>query len=131
MKASIGAVLAVTSLAHSSHAQARWVERESLRERAYHAATHDPVRGRTVTFGGRLRWTVPLDETWEWAGERWVAMHPAHRPSARFGAEMVFDTTRRVAVLFGGRGPTEPKRVVRIRSTLHLTECWTSPALSP
>jgi hypothetical protein len=28
-----------------------------------------------------------------------------------------------------GKGVGEPKRVVRIRSTLHLTSCWVSEAL--
>lgn len=37
----------------------------------------------------------------------------------------------KAAVSMCGRGPDEPKRIVRIRSTLHLTECWVSPALLP
>jgi hypothetical protein len=35
----------------------------------------------------------------------------------------------KAALSMCGRGPGEPKRVVRIRSTLHLTECWTSAIL--
>lgn len=37
----------------------------------------------------------------------------------------------KAALSMCGRGPTEPKRVVRIRSTLHLTECRVSAALLP
>ena len=37
----------------------------------------------------------------------------------------------RAALSMCGRGPDEPKRVVRIRSTLHLTECRVSSALLP
>jgi hypothetical protein len=37
----------------------------------------------------------------------------------------------KAALTMCGRGPREPKRVVRIRSTLHLTRCWVSPALVP
>jgi hypothetical protein len=37
----------------------------------------------------------------------------------------------RAALSMCGRGPEQPKRVVRIRSTLHLTECRVSSALLP
>jgi hypothetical protein len=37
----------------------------------------------------------------------------------------------RAALTMCGRGPEQPKRVVRIRSTLHLTECRVSEALLP
>ena len=37
----------------------------------------------------------------------------------------------KAALSMCGRGPDEPKRVVRIRSTLHLTECRVSDALLP
>ena len=37
----------------------------------------------------------------------------------------------KAALSMCGRGPTEPKRVVRIRSTLHLTECRVSEVLLP
>ncbi|MFP5489788.1 MAG: DUF2088 domain-containing protein [Acidimicrobiia bacterium] len=37
----------------------------------------------------------------------------------------------KAAITMCGRGPDEPKRVVRIASTLHLTECWVSDALRP
>jgi hypothetical protein len=37
----------------------------------------------------------------------------------------------KAALTMCGRGPDQPKRVVRIRSTLHLTECHVSAALQP
>ena len=39
------------------------------------------------------------------------------------------DDCIKAALSMCGRGLDEPKRVVRIRSTLHLTECWVSDAL--
>ena len=41
------------------------------------------------------------------------------------------DACIKAALSMCGRGPTEAKRVVRIKSTLHLTECWVSEALLP
>jgi hypothetical protein len=41
------------------------------------------------------------------------------------------DSCIKAALTMCGRGPDEPQRVVRIRSTLHLTECWVSEALRP
>jgi hypothetical protein len=37
----------------------------------------------------------------------------------------------KAALTMCGKGPTEPKKVVRIRSTLHLTECTVSAVLLP
>jgi hypothetical protein len=37
----------------------------------------------------------------------------------------------KAALTMCGRGPDEAKRVVRIKSTLHLTKCWVSDALMP
>jgi hypothetical protein len=37
----------------------------------------------------------------------------------------------KAALSMCGRGLDEPKRVVRIRSTLHLTRCWVSESLLP
>lgn len=39
------------------------------------------------------------------------------------------DDCIKAALSMCGRGPDEPKRVVRIRSTLHLDRCWVSDAL--
>jgi len=41
------------------------------------------------------------------------------------------DTCLKAALSMCGRAVNEPKRVVRIRSTLHLTTCWVSDALLP
>ena len=41
------------------------------------------------------------------------------------------DACVKAALSMCGRGPAEPKRVVRIASTLHLTECWVSQELLP
>jgi hypothetical protein len=39
------------------------------------------------------------------------------------------DDCIKAALSMCGRGLDEPKRVVRIRSTLHMTRCWVSDAL--
>ena len=41
------------------------------------------------------------------------------------------DACIKAALSMCGRGIDEPKRIVRITSTLHLTECWVSDALLP
>ena len=41
-------------------------------------------------------------ETWEWDGARWHQRKPAQSPPARQGYGFVYDSRRRVAVLFGG-----------------------------
>jgi hypothetical protein len=41
------------------------------------------------------------------------------------------DDCIKAALCMCGRGFEEPKRVVRIRSTLHLTRCWVSEAMLP
>ena len=67
----------------------------------------DPVRGRTVLFGGRLEVTNrPTDDTWEWDGVLWTQLSPTTRPGARDGHAMVFDVRRGRTLLFGGREPS-------------------------
>jgi hypothetical protein len=41
--------------------------------RSMHALAYDPTRGRLVLFGG-LGQAGPLDDLWEWDGERWSAV---------------------------------------------------------
>jgi len=41
------------------------------------------------------------------------------------------DACIKAALSMCGRGVHQPKRVVRITSTLHLTRCWVSDALLP
>jgi hypothetical protein len=74
--------------------------------RAESAMAYDPVRRRTVLFGGRDEsggQTIRLGDTWEWDGSSWIRMSTSG-PSARSGAAMAYDPGRRAVVLFGGSG---------------------------
>jgi hypothetical protein len=74
--------------------------------RAEAAVAYDPVRQRTVLFGGyqleeaeRRR----LGDTWEWDGKQWTQVSTTG-PASRSGATMAYDPARRAVVLFGGSG---------------------------
>jgi len=67
------------------------------------ASAYDPIRARTVLFGGDL--DAPLSlfaDTWEWDGVNWLQRAPASSPSARAGHAMAFDSQRGRTILFGG-----------------------------
>ncbi len=71
--------------------------------RSGHAMAYDTLRDRVVLFGGG----TPADgqvaaDTWEWDGERWIAMTPEISPPARLSASMAFDEAHARTVLFGG-----------------------------
>lgn len=69
-----------------------------------HAMAFDPLRGRTVLFGGRTNaGTIFLDDVWEWDGNAWVGQIPTPRPSRRMGAAMAFDPVSGRVLLFGGQ----------------------------
>jgi hypothetical protein len=71
---------------------------------------YHPSLGQTLLFGGYR--TIPSgtgtqfapdDETWLFDGAFWTLVPvTGPRPAPRIGAKLVFDTTRGVAVLFGG-----------------------------
>lgn len=65
---------------------------------AYDDATHD-----IVLFGGETDdETAYLNDTWTWNGDTWTQRHPAHSPTARDEAALVFDPTIGALVLIGG-----------------------------
>ncbi|MFY9341728.1 MAG: hypothetical protein WAT39_04520 [Planctomycetota bacterium] len=66
--------------------------------------TFDPVRNRTILFGG----DPLLGDTWLFDGVTWTQVVSAMAPSARVGAQMVFDVARGRAVLVGGYGLAGP-----------------------
>ncbi len=68
-----------------------------------HGATvvHDPVRGHTLLFGGRI--TTPFADTWLWADGRWRQGPASPAPSPRFDAGATFDSRRGRVVLWGGQ----------------------------
>ena len=66
------------------------------------AFAHDPVRSRTVLFGGGSH-TGLLADTWEYDGTTWQQVVTANQPTARRHAAMVFDRAAGRMLLFGGR----------------------------
>jgi hypothetical protein len=66
--------------------------------------TYDAARDRVVLFGGSQGGGT-TDATWEWDGLRWTRMPPSSTgPSARTGARMAYDASRKAAILYGGDG---------------------------
>lgn len=66
---------------------------------------YDPVRRRTLLFGGAPNTTSFIADTWEWDGTSWTLLDVNPHPSARVDARAVFDSARQRIVLFGGVGP--------------------------
>lgn len=63
--------------------------------------------GTILTFGGRSPSISGLaNDTTEWNGTNWVAVPTPNAPSPRFLYGMAYDSSRNVAVLFGGRDNT-------------------------
>ncbi len=87
---------------------AQWEQRtpaHSPSGRYFHAMTYDPVRSRTVLFGGTADVRQPLqlsNETWEWDGEDWTQLTLTTSPPARCLHALAHDMRRRGVVVFGG-----------------------------
>ncbi|MBI5851750.1 MAG: hypothetical protein HZB39_12100 [Planctomycetes bacterium] len=100
------AAVSSLSLMESVSAQMAWGQLATQTvppARAYHTLVHDPVRGRTVMFGGLAQDGSILTDTWEWDNSNWTQLFPAHSPSpARWGSVACFDRSRGTLVLFGG-----------------------------
>jgi IPT/TIG domain-containing protein len=104
---STATVLAVALAASAARAQSEWLrlhDDSSPSARLGAASAFDTARHRLVLFGGVVtrRPGGPSDETWEWDGRTWTLRAPAHRPSARSGHALAYDSTRGRCVLFGG-----------------------------
>jgi hypothetical protein len=70
-----------------------------------HAMAYDPLRRRTVVFGGTSQGAL-VDTTWEWDGFAWTQVHPVARPDARQHGAMCFDPVSGRILLFGGHDGT-------------------------
>ena len=84
-----------------------WVQRypstaPGAREDA--SMAYDPVRSRSVLFGGFLGKNY-LGDTWEWDGGSWIERSSAMAPSPRTGAAMAYSGTG--ILLFGGLGNSD------------------------
>jgi len=85
------------------------------------AAGYDPLRKRTVVFGGQSSSRrkfgcgasgCMLNDTWEWDGSKWTAGSSTGAPAVRAGDQLDYDTSARVLRLYGGdsyssTGPTD------------------------
>jgi cysteine-rich repeat protein len=76
----------------------------AAQEQRYHAAlAYDEERHVLVLFGGQTpNGGTPLADTWEFSGTGWTERFPAHAPTARFAATMVYDRGLHRVVLHGG-----------------------------
>lgn len=72
-----------------------------LRRRG-HAMAYDPIRQRTVLFGGHPIGLSSSNETWEWDGITWLQRFPSSVPAPRSSHAMCWDDDRQRIVLFGG-----------------------------
>jgi hypothetical protein len=84
-----------------------WTERnptDAPTARAYPNLVYDAAHNELLLFGGSQSATggPGLNDTWEWDGTDWRELHPAHAPSARYGADMTYDPSTQTVVLFGG-----------------------------
>jgi len=73
--------------------------------RAGASMAYDPDRNLTILFGGQGDTggdLEPLGDMWIWDGTDWQQQFPVHLPSARIGANMVYDEARHAMILFGG-----------------------------
>ena len=97
-----------------------------------HAVGFDPLRGRTLVFGGRLDLTFPIpnqsNATWLLAGSRWTQV-ATPGPSARDGTAIAYDAAHDQFVLFGGKVGLNPNGETWIFDG----STWThaTPATSP
>jgi hypothetical protein len=71
--------------------------------RVFTAMAYDPVRNRTVLFGGTNFYGALFGDTWEWDGATWT-QRVVSGPAARSQLAMTYDAMRGVTVLFGGSG---------------------------
>src|SRR3569623_2067488 len=81
------------------------------RARIRAAAGYDPLRKRTVVFGGQSSSRrkfgcgasgCMLNDTWEWDGSKWSAGSSTGAPAVHTGDQLDYDTSARVLRLYGG-----------------------------
>src|SRR5262249_17285312 len=81
--------------------QTDWEDRSTNPDPRFgHALAFDPLRGRTVLFGGSG--ATRHADTWEWDGGSWTHRASANTPPARLYHALAYDLARGRTVLFGG-----------------------------
>jgi hypothetical protein len=92
-----------------------WIERSAPgpSPRTGTVSVYDASRGVTVLFGGHARFGSSMSdpytyypETWEWNGDAW-SLRTTTGPAAFPEPQMVYDSHRKVSILFGGAGSNE------------------------
>lgn len=81
-----------------------WTERSVMgpSPRSGYGMAFDPVRNRTVLFGGDPYGGGPnLNDTWEWDGTSWTQM-AAMFPTTRRRMAMTYDPVRQKTIMYGG-----------------------------
>jgi cysteine-rich repeat protein len=118
-----------------------WLERHSGGPARGSAASvfYDPLRGKSVMFGGWSYEEGITSRMWEWDGMSWTLLAPPQAPSPRVIPATAFDEARGRAVLFGGLYMTFDENGVETSRT-YLTDTWEwdgtawemkTPAVSP
>lgn len=80
------------------------------------AAAYDPIRKRTLIFGGCIDTTIPpFGDTWTFDGTAWAQVTGGTQPPARCFAQMAFDAKRGRIVMHGGGDG----------SVTHRSDTWT------
>lgn len=73
--------------------------------RIWHQLAFDPLRNRTVLFGGdAIGASATHDDTWEYNGTTWMRITTNSAPSPRSRYGFAFDPGRRKVLLTSGRG---------------------------
>lgn len=79
--------------------------------------------GHMILFGGSTkldagtRQSYDLSDTWDWTGDHWVLLYPAHAPHGRSFHAMAFDSARDRVILFGGKSGTTTANSVMYNDT--------------
>lgn len=71
--------------------------------RSAHATVYDPIRQRTIVFGGADGSGIALADTWAWNGSQWSQVATTG-PSARYSPQATWSETDGVVLLHGGNG---------------------------
>lgn len=75
--------------------------------RGHPSWVYDTATGKFLLYGGNLttgnynEFPQPLGDTWSWDGGAWTRI-TSTAPSPRFGAQVVYDDSRKVVLLYGG-----------------------------
>jgi hypothetical protein len=78
---------------------------------------HMILFGGTTKVDAGTRQSYDLADTWEWNGDRWVQLYPAHSPKGRSFHTMVYDSNHDRVLLFGGKSGTATANATQFNDT--------------